>query len=194
MGQQIIKQPNGLLCYWSTVTDSINGFDFTAEDYIQQEAERQAFDQAVRTYQTVMQLEAGKRPYHQFTMDWDEAAHPTCDCGECARCEGKETRDADTLRWIDNIEKGQSAGGKELDEAEFLEIRQAPLNVEVYGVYLAGKLVGYVAKHSFAEGWHWETAEGRYDGSISKGLTLQAALESVLPDVDPAIIKKAIPE
>jgi hypothetical protein len=99
-----------------------------------------------------------------------------------------------TEAWAANVEKGLSASGKPMEPFEELEIRQAPLNVEVYGVYLAGKLVGYVAKHSFAEGWHWETAEGRYEGDISKGLSLQAALESVLPDVDPERITKALPE
>jgi len=192
MGQQLIKQPNGLLCFWSTVTDSLNGFDFTAEEYIEEVAKRQIFDQAVSIYQKVMQLEEGGKPYYQFTKSWDEAAHPTCDCGDCDQCSGEETREPKELKWIANIEAGRTAGGKVMKCPRELEVRRSFEGVDVLGVYWRGRLMGYVAKHSFAKGWHWETPKGRYKGDIGAGVELLDALEAVLPGEDRGKLKKAL--
>lgn len=181
MGHQLIKQPNGLLCFFSSVTDSINGFDFTPEDYIEQEAKREAFDTAIRVYQRALKIYAGKPAYHQFTMDWDEVAHPEpCDCGECEGDEHDRTPTGESAEWVANIEQGKRAGGKPMPKFKPLELRRAPMCEDVIGVYRSGRLVGFVCKYSFSEGWYWETLDVAYPGNISKGTTFLTACREVL--------------
>jgi hypothetical protein len=196
MGQQLIRQPNGLLCFFSSVTDSINGFDFTPEDYIEQEIKREAFDTAVRVYQKALKVYAGQPAYHQFTMDWEEAAHPPpCDCGQCHNCAGfppcdcgdyapcaeaePKKPDEETAGWIANIEKGRRADGEDPPAFKPLELKRAKMCDSVIGVYLSGRLVGFVAKYSFSEGWYWETLDVAYPGKITKGVSFLNAVREV---------------
>jgi hypothetical protein len=179
VGHQLIKQPNGLLCFSSSVTDSINGFDFTAEDYIEQEAARAAFDTAVRVYQKALKVYADKPAYHQFTLSWDEmvrpapcdcgqchacAGFPPCDCGDyqpCAEAENQRTPEGEVVEWIANIEQGNTADGEGPPEFKPLELRRAKMCDDVVGVYR-------------------ETESARYEGNISKGESLLEALRAVL--------------
>jgi hypothetical protein len=73
MGRQIIKQPNGLYAVFSSVVDTFIMWDCTPECIIETwaEEERKRIEQGVR--QTCAELDAGGKPYYQFTMDWKEA-------------------------------------------------------------------------------------------------------------------------
>lgn len=73
MGYQIIKQPNGLYGIWSSVVDHFIMYDCTPEDIIEEWVDdaRKRITQGVQ--ETVAELDAGEKPYYQFTMTWDEA-------------------------------------------------------------------------------------------------------------------------
>lgn len=74
MGHQIIKQPDGRLCVFSTFEDQIIVADATADDLVDWFAE-EAAEKARREAQrlTSMVLGGQRRPYFQFTMTYDEA-------------------------------------------------------------------------------------------------------------------------
>ena len=40
MGAFIARQPNGLLCRWSTIVDNITHYNMTEDEYIEYRAER----------------------------------------------------------------------------------------------------------------------------------------------------------
>lgn len=71
---QIIRQPNGLYATFSTVSNGFTMWNCTVEDLIKDAVERETARIEAGIRQTVAELEAGERPYHQFTMDWKEAA------------------------------------------------------------------------------------------------------------------------
>jgi len=73
MGEQIIKQPNGLYCIWSSVVDDIILINATPEDIINERIEvaRQEITRSV--IDTVTKLNNGERPYYQFTKTFEEA-------------------------------------------------------------------------------------------------------------------------
>ena len=73
MGQQIIKQPNGLYAVFSSITDTIIMWNFTADDLIEYYV-KEARKRITRDVQdTIAELNAGGKPYYQFTMTWTEA-------------------------------------------------------------------------------------------------------------------------
>lgn len=79
MGYQIIKQPDGRLCLWSTYTDSIVATDATAEEVISffikraaEDARRSAGRSAGRIVDLVL-ADRARETYYQFTMTYDEA-------------------------------------------------------------------------------------------------------------------------
>ncbi len=73
MGHQIIKQPDGKFCVFSTVVDDFVMADATPaeiiEDYVEHERQRITEDVS----RIVGQLEAQQKPYYQFTMTYEEA-------------------------------------------------------------------------------------------------------------------------
>lgn len=75
MGHQIIQQPDGLLCVFSTVTDSIIIRDATAAELIADYAEMAAVEARERIRRIIDLVEAGdaRKAYYQFTMTYDEA-------------------------------------------------------------------------------------------------------------------------
>lgn len=73
MGNQIIKQPDGKFSMFSGATDTFIALDCEAEElvsFIGDEAKRVA-EEAARTI--INQLNAGQRPYYQFTKTWLDA-------------------------------------------------------------------------------------------------------------------------
>lgn len=73
MPRQIIKQPNGLYAIWSTVVDHFLTWDMSVEDvvkyFVDEEVER--LSKGIR--ETCAKLDAGEKPYYQFTMTFKEA-------------------------------------------------------------------------------------------------------------------------
>ena len=73
MGRQIIKQPNGLLCLWSSVVDSFILEDVSKEELIDFLTE-EAKENITRDVEKVLkQVNEGKNPYYQFTLTYEEA-------------------------------------------------------------------------------------------------------------------------
>ena len=72
MGYQIIQQPDGTYALWSSVVDAPVVVDCTPSDIIEimLEEEAQRLTQSVNSI--IADLQMGKKPYHQFTMTWDE--------------------------------------------------------------------------------------------------------------------------
>jgi len=74
MGQQIIRQPDGLYAIFSSVVDSWIVYDATRQDVIDYFAE-QAAEDARRSAARILDLvdEDPRKAYYQFTMTFEEA-------------------------------------------------------------------------------------------------------------------------
>jgi hypothetical protein len=73
MGRQIIKQPNGKYAQWSSIVDDFVMLDASPENIIEDwvdDARKRITDDVRRI---VDELDTDERPYHQFTMSWDDA-------------------------------------------------------------------------------------------------------------------------
>lgn len=73
MAQQIIKQPDGKYALWSTITN-----DFIFVDANRENIEEFWVNEAKEKYHEQVNkicddLDAGRKPYHQFTMTYQEA-------------------------------------------------------------------------------------------------------------------------
>lgn len=79
MGQQIIKQPNGLYCIYNSGCGAITYYDLTAQEIldvrVQEERDRLAWD----LLKTLALVDAGKAAYYQFSKTFDEALEYTED-------------------------------------------------------------------------------------------------------------------
>ena len=80
MGWQIIKQPNGKYAVWSGITDSFHYFNLTPKQTLgiflraqkeRHDEERQELKNKIPVI--IDALDAGSKPYYQFTMSWDDA-------------------------------------------------------------------------------------------------------------------------
>lgn len=76
MGQQIIRQPDGRLAVFDSVTDSFIVVDASQEEIIEWRAEEAADAARERTKAELRRvLNAGTDgPYLQFTLSWEEAS------------------------------------------------------------------------------------------------------------------------
>ncbi len=68
MARQIIKQPNGKYCVFSTVVDSIVDYDMSVNEL---KKDRKNGDEETID-KIITKLENGEKPYYQFTMTFDE--------------------------------------------------------------------------------------------------------------------------
>lgn len=73
MPRQIIKQPDGLFAVWSTVVDGFVMIDATPKEIIEEWVAEQELEIGESVMRTVNALKHGEKPYHQFTMTFDEA-------------------------------------------------------------------------------------------------------------------------
>ncbi len=73
MGHQIIEQPNGKFCLWSSIVDDFIMLDATPDDIIKMEVEEASDDINRRIHKIIDQLDRGEKPYYQHTMTYDEA-------------------------------------------------------------------------------------------------------------------------
>lgn len=71
MGRQIIKQPNGKYCIFSTVVDSVTDYDMSVEDIIE-DWSKSFGDVSEKVNEIIEKLERGEKPYYQFTKTFDE--------------------------------------------------------------------------------------------------------------------------
>lgn len=72
MGQQIIKQPNGKYCIFSSIVDNIVMYDMTAEEIIEVWT-NEAREKIVKEVNNIIkQIENGDKPYFQFTKNYND--------------------------------------------------------------------------------------------------------------------------
>lgn len=91
MGQQIIKQPNGKYALFSSVVDDFVLIDADPQDIIDEWVGKYKLDMEKKVAEIVAALEKGEKPYHQFTMSFDEAVKTI------KQRHGKNT---ESLRWL----------------------------------------------------------------------------------------------
>jgi hypothetical protein len=72
MGRQIIKQPDGRYCIFSTTVDDLIYYDCTAQDLIEISGSEAMQEAEEATKRKIMKVETKKKPYFQFTMDCKE--------------------------------------------------------------------------------------------------------------------------
>lgn len=73
MGHQIIKQPNGMYCVYSSIVDEFIITDASPEEIIGHWIAIESDKLTKKVNDIVSELNAGGRPYHQFTMTFEEA-------------------------------------------------------------------------------------------------------------------------
>ena len=72
MGWQIIKQPNGKYCIFSSVVDNVIYYDGTPEQILNTIIEAETTPIRKRVNETISELDNGGKPYGQFTKSFDE--------------------------------------------------------------------------------------------------------------------------
>lgn len=72
MAYQIVIQPNGKLCLWSTVSNVLVMTNATEQDIIDTFVADQIEEITKNVKRIIRGLEDGKNPYYQFTMSWDD--------------------------------------------------------------------------------------------------------------------------
>ena len=73
MGHQIIKQPDGKYAIWSSVVDDFIAGDLDRADVLIEFAQ-DAFKESIhRTSRLLELVDAGGKPYHQFTLTYEKA-------------------------------------------------------------------------------------------------------------------------
>ena len=76
MGWQIIKQPDGKFCIQSSVTDAFIAWDATEVEVVNffVEEELRVLERTKQKVRDkIKMLNEGKKPYHQFTLSFEEA-------------------------------------------------------------------------------------------------------------------------
>lgn len=86
MGQQVIKQPNGLYCIYNSISSGITYYDMTPEEIVEVWAEEARGEIVFNLKRILGKIEAGKPAYYQFTMSFEQALI------EMERAYGEEAR------------------------------------------------------------------------------------------------------
>ena len=72
MGKQIIKQPNGKYCIFSSIVDNVTHYDMTVEGIIEDWVNEAKNDITEKVKGIVSKLEKGEQPYYQFTHSYED--------------------------------------------------------------------------------------------------------------------------
>ena len=72
MGQQIVRQPNGKYCLFSSVVDSVTHYNMSAEEIVEVWIEDAQKEYERKVKKITEQLDAGGKPYCQFTKTYEE--------------------------------------------------------------------------------------------------------------------------
>jgi len=73
MGHQVIKQPNGQFALYSSIVDDFVLVNATERDIVDRFVEEYAKDTRHKIEVIIQTLNAGGKPYYQFTKTFDEA-------------------------------------------------------------------------------------------------------------------------
>jgi alpha-glucosidase (family GH31 glycosyl hydrolase) len=72
MGQQIIKQPNGKYCLFSSVIDNVTHYDMTKEEIVKVWTQEAKIGFEKKVNDIASKLDKGEKPYFQFTLSYEE--------------------------------------------------------------------------------------------------------------------------
>ena len=72
MSRQIIKQPNGKYCIFSSIVDNVTHYDMSVDDIIEEWANESKNKIIEDVKNTVAKLENNEQPYYQFTKSFDD--------------------------------------------------------------------------------------------------------------------------
>lgn len=72
MADQIVKQPNGKFLIFSSISDSVIGYNATPEELIEFKVKRAKERITEEVNNIVEKLNKGEKPYYQFTKTYDE--------------------------------------------------------------------------------------------------------------------------
>lgn len=70
MGTQIIKQPSGKYCLFSSVVDNVTCYNLGRQDLIDEFMDRERERVTKHVDRVIKQLDDDGAPYHQFTMTY----------------------------------------------------------------------------------------------------------------------------
>lgn len=72
MANQIIKQPNGKYCIFSSIVDNVTFYNMTEQDIINERVKeaKEKIENDVK--ETISKLNNGEKPYYQFTLSFDD--------------------------------------------------------------------------------------------------------------------------
>ena len=73
MSEQIIEQPDGKYAIWSTIVDDFIYTDLTPKQIIKIQRKIIEKDIEKKLMDIITKLKKGEKPYHQFTMTYEEA-------------------------------------------------------------------------------------------------------------------------
>lgn len=72
MERQIIKQPNGKFCIFSSIVDNVTWYHMAEQDIINAWVEESKKDIEEQVKKIISDLNEGKKPYYQGTMNYEE--------------------------------------------------------------------------------------------------------------------------
>jgi hypothetical protein len=119
MSQQIIKQPNGNYALFSSVVDDFIVLDCTPDDVVAEFVKdfRRSAERAIRD--KIAALDRGEKPYHQFTMSWEQAIR-------CVReIHGDETESLRMIAALEQLAKRPPAKRKRRAETVVIDANKA---------------------------------------------------------------------
>ena len=72
MGRQIIKQPNGRFCVFSSIVDNVIWYDMEQKDIVEYMVKEFEEDKTIEVKGIIDQLNIDEKPYLIFTKSYDE--------------------------------------------------------------------------------------------------------------------------
>ena len=72
MSKQIIKQPNGKYCIFSSTVDNVTHYNMTVEEIIEEWVKDAKNDITEKVKGIVSKLEKGEQPYYQSTKSYEK--------------------------------------------------------------------------------------------------------------------------
>jgi hypothetical protein len=72
MANQIIKQPNGKYCIFSSIVGNITHHNMDVEEIINEFVSEERNRIVERVRDVVNKLDSGEKPYHQFTKSYEQ--------------------------------------------------------------------------------------------------------------------------
>lgn len=71
MAYQIIRQPNGKYCIFSTVVDNVTMYNLTEDEIIDEFVKEQKINISEQVKLIIKSINEGRKPYYQFTKDFN---------------------------------------------------------------------------------------------------------------------------